>query len=44
MGARGEFDIDLMAVVREVFIDNGEINANIEREEVEQAVAKNSSL
>jgi hypothetical protein len=39
-----EFDIDLIAVVREVFIKDGEINTNINREEVEQAVAQNSTL
>lgn len=45
MGAGGqEFDIDLMAVAEEVFIENGQINTEIEREEVVQAVADNSSL
>ncbi len=39
-----QFDIDLMAVVQEVFIENGEINTDIEREEIEQSVARNSTL
>lgn len=41
---RQQFDIDLMAVVKEVFIEDGEINTNVEREEVEQSIARNSSL
>lgn len=43
-GGNREFDIDLMAVVEEVLIENGELNTNIDREEVQQAVAEHSSL
>lgn len=43
-GGTQEFDIDLMAVVEEVLIQNGELNTNVDREEVQQAVAKHSSL
>lgn len=44
-GAEGqEFDIDLLGVVQDVFIEDGRINTEIEREKVEQAVARNSSL
>jgi hypothetical protein len=44
-GAGGEeFDIDLMAVAREVFIKDGQISTNVEREEVEEAIARHSSL
>lgn len=39
-----EFNIDVMAVAREVFIENGKISADVQREEVEQAIARNSSL
>ncbi|MFW5752270.1 MAG: YrzE family protein [bacterium] len=39
-----QFNIDLMAVVQEVFMEDGEINKDIEREEVEQSVARNSTL
>ncbi|HLP73512.1 MAG TPA: hypothetical protein VK155_11460 [Bacteroidales bacterium] len=39
-----EFDIDLMAVVQDVFIENGKINSDVDREKVVQAVADNSSL
>jgi hypothetical protein len=43
-GGSQEFDIDLMAVVEEVFIENGQLNTDINREEVQQAVADNSTL
>lgn len=43
-GGTQEFDINLMAVVEEVLIENGELNTNIEREEVQDAVAEHSSL
>lgn len=39
-----EFDIDIMAVAQEVFIDNGQISTNIDRAEVEEAVARHSTL
>ncbi len=39
-----QFNIDLMTVAREVFVENGEINTNVEREEVEQSIARNSTL
>ncbi|HLN21028.1 MAG TPA: hypothetical protein VK213_08060 [Bacteroidales bacterium] len=47
MGSRSggeEFDIDLMAVVQQVFIQNGQINSNVDRQEVVNAVADNSTL
>jgi hypothetical protein len=43
-GSGEQFEIDLMAVAEEVFIENGRISTNVDREEVEQAVAKHSSL
>jgi len=39
-----EFDIDIQAVIQELFIKDGEINTEIEREEVERAVARHSTL
>lgn len=39
-----EFDIDVMAVAREVFVKDGKISADVQREEVEQAIARNSTL
>jgi hypothetical protein len=39
-----EFDIDLVAVARDVFIENGEIVTDIEREELEQSIARHSTL
>lgn len=39
-----QFDIDVMAVLQEVFIKDGDINPDPQREEVEQAVARHSSL
>lgn len=39
-----EFDIDIMAVAQDVFIDNGQINTDIDRAEVEKAVARHSTL
>ncbi len=39
-----QFDIDLMAVAREVFIEDGEINTDIERAEIEKSIAQNSTL
>jgi hypothetical protein len=39
-----EFEIDLLAVVREVFIEDGQLSTNVEREEVEEAIARHSSL
>lgn len=39
-----QFDIDIMAVGREVFTKDGEINTNINRAELEQSVARNSTL
>lgn len=47
MGSSGsgqEFDLDLMAVVQQVFIQDGKINTRVDREEVVNAVADNSSL
>lgn len=43
-GGTEEFDIDLMAVVEEVLIEDGQLNADVQRDEVQQAVAKHSSL
>ncbi len=39
-----KFNIDFMAVAQEVFTKDGEINMNIDREELEQSVARNSTL
>lgn len=39
-----KFDIDLAAVVQDVFIVNGEIQTEVERQEIEQSIARNSSL
>ncbi len=39
-----EFDIDVMAVVRDVFMENGELKADVSRQELEQSVARNSTL
>lgn len=39
-----EFDIDLMAVVQDVFFVNGEIRQDVDRSEVERSIAKNSTL
>jgi hypothetical protein len=39
-----EFNIDLVAVAQEAFIENGKITTNVDREKVVQAVADNSSL
>jgi hypothetical protein len=39
-----EFNIDLVGVAQEAFIDNGKINTDVDREKVVQAVADNSSL
>jgi hypothetical protein len=39
-----EFDIDVMAVVKDLFIRDGELNTRIERAEVERAVARHSTL
>ncbi|HEX2921229.1 MAG TPA: hypothetical protein VHO50_08705 [Bacteroidales bacterium] len=39
-----EFDLDMMAVVQEVFIQDGKINTNVDRQQVVNAVADNSSL
>lgn len=47
MGSRSdveEFDLDIPSVVKEVFIQDGKINTNVDREEVVKAVADNSSL
>lgn len=43
-GGTQEFDIDLMAVVEEVFIEDGKITTDLQRDDVTQAVADNSSL
>lgn len=43
-GENQKFDIDLMAVVQEVLIKDGKINSNVDRDEVVNAVADNSSL
>lgn len=39
-----QFDIDIMAVVQDVFIQNGKINPNINRTDIENSVAKHSTL
>lgn len=39
-----EFDIDLMAVVQDVFFVNGEIRQDVDRSEVERSIARNSTL
>jgi hypothetical protein len=39
-----EFDIDVQAVIQDLFIKDGEINTQIERAEVERAVARHSTL
>ena len=39
-----EFDIDVMAVVQDVFIENGELKADVSRQELEESVARNSTL
>jgi hypothetical protein len=39
-----EFDIDVKAVVQDVFIENGELKADVSRQELEQSVARNSTL
>jgi hypothetical protein len=47
MGGRSgdqEFNIDLAGVAQEVFIDNGKINTDVDRDKVVQAVSDNSSL
>jgi hypothetical protein len=45
MGSRNqEFDLDLMAVVQDVFVKDGQINSDVNREDVVKAVADNSSL
>lgn len=41
---RQQFNINLMAVVREVFIEDGKITTDVDRGEVEQSVARNSTL
>lgn len=43
--AKKEFDIDVMAVVQDVFVTNGTINTNdIQRADVEKSIARNSTL
>lgn len=39
-----QFDIDIMAVAEEVLLQDGKFNTNIERDEVEQSIARNSTL
>lgn len=39
-----QFNIDLMAIVGEVFIKDGEFDTNIDRGELERSVARNSTL
>jgi len=39
-----KFDIDVMAVVQDVFFENGQFRTNVQREEVERSVARNSTL
>ncbi len=44
VGDTVEFDIDVMAVVREVFFVNGQLQTDVNREELEQSIARNSTL
>jgi hypothetical protein len=39
-----QFDIDFMLVAQDVFIQDGEFATNVQRNEVEQAIAQNSTL
>lgn len=39
-----EFNIDMMAVIQDVFFVNGEIRKDVNRSEVEQSIARNSTL
>lgn len=39
-----EFDIDMMAVIQDVFFVNGEIRQDVDRGEVERSIARNSTL
>lgn len=41
---RKEFDIDVAAVIQEVFVVNGQIRTDVERSEIERSVARNSTL
>lgn len=42
--AQQEFDIDVMAVIRDVFIVNGQVQTDVQREDVVEAVARHSTL
>lgn len=39
-----QFDIDIMAIAGEVFTEDGEINTDVDREELVQSVSRNSTL
>lgn len=43
-GDTAEFDIDVMAVVQDVFMENGELKADVSQQELEESVARNSTL
>lgn len=39
-----QFNINLMAVVQDVMMENGQLKADISRQELEQSIARNSTL
>ena len=41
---RKEFDIDVAAVIQDVFFVNGKITEDVDRQDVEQSIARNSTL